>query len=437
MLCTIVAYPLGSFVSLISADCERVLHSHATMFLRSAKGDALRRDSASEAPSSDYHLPQTYVNMSDSEADPGFTSLPARLQRRIDRAFDSVARHTSSSDDTGTQAGKRKRYSSPRTASIPTGAGGFIAEDSPAPGGFIADVPPAGGFIPDDSMDGGFIPESPSAPQSEGVEEDSPLHYIPLSAVPSALQLLDLQPDDEDVLSVFRNAATGWENRHSSRAERQDDTRLLVSRKDWRAVCAALMDSGGDNDGDGDEGEIMEDVEMIEGNDGPYEEVSDEEYMESGEGSGSEEADDSDDEYTEGGFVRPKSRPGKSETPNTFSRGRKRRNVADSSLSPLDSGEEADDFSGSPKRITARQKAESRRAFALFFPDVPDQDLDKQRLMIKDIARVAALLREKLTAEDVRACGSSCVVLMRMRLSYVPHRSSRCSKPSQHPPTSP
>ncbi|KDN48402.1 hypothetical protein RSAG8_02994, partial [Rhizoctonia solani AG-8 WAC10335] len=31
--------------------------------------------------------------------------------------------------------------------------------------------------------------------------------------VSTGLQMLDLPPDDEDVINVFRNAATGWESR--------------------------------------------------------------------------------------------------------------------------------------------------------------------------------------------------------------------------------
>ena len=52
-----------------------------------------------------------------------------------------------------------------------------------------------------------------------------------------------------------------------------------------------------------------------------------------------------------------------------------------------------------PEAATLRQ--DLRHTFALFFPDVSDDKLDTQRIMIKDIVRVAALLKEKITAEEV------------------------------------
>ena len=87
---------------------------------------------------------------------------------------------------------------------------------------------------------GGFLPPEPSSADDGELEDDTRADAIPFSAIPSALQALDLQPDDEDVLAVFRNAATGWENKGGS----EDDAHLLVGRKDWRAVCAALLDVG-------------------------------------------------------------------------------------------------------------------------------------------------------------------------------------------------
>lgn len=273
-----------------------------------------------------------------------------------------------------------------------------IIEDTSAPGGFIVDDTAPGGFIVDDSAGGGFIPESTSTTDEDDPTNSNRIDHIPFAVIPSALQLLDLQPDDDDVLSVFRNAATGWENKHASRANEHGDSHLLVSRKDWRAVCAALMDvtTGDDEDEDRDGDE---DVEMRDDDDGDMAgNESGEEYVESGDDSDfGEEDDDSDDEYTEGGFVRAKSQRQTSDSP---LKSRKRRGVTSTSLSPVNSSDE-DEFEKTPQRITARQKAESRRAFTLFFPDVPDEDLDKQKIMIKDIARVSALLKEKLTAEEV------------------------------------
>ncbi|KIP08811.1 hypothetical protein PHLGIDRAFT_68676 [Phlebiopsis gigantea 11061_1 CR5-6] len=312
--------------------------------------------------------------MSDSEADPSFSVLPARLRRRVDPR-------------------KKQKIQGNDTpsSSVQPAAGGFIVDDAPAPGGFLVDDAP-GGFVVDDAMDGGFIPESSSSTDDdETMNTPNRLDQIPLSTIPSALQLLDLQPDDEDVLSVFRNAATGWENKHDSFAEKQDEAHLLVGRKDWRAVCAALMDVGA---GDGqDQAGDHDDVEM------GAEEDEGEEWVESDDASDFDEGDesgDSDDEYVGDGSAQSKSRTQKS----TVARKGKTRRRASSPLSPLGSSD-YEDFVGKTKPITGRQKTESRRTFALFFPDVPDTDLDKKRVMIRDIARVAGLLKEKLTTEDI------------------------------------
>jgi len=55
----------------------------------------------------------------------------------------------------------------------------------------------------------------------------------------------------------------------------------------------------------------------------------------------------------------------------------------------------------SPKRITRQQKQDCRVAFSLFFPSIPDSSLDQQRISIKDIDRVAKLLKEKIKAEEI------------------------------------
>ena len=87
--------------------------------------------------------------------------------------------------------------------------------------------------------------------------------HIPLSLIPAALQSLDLQPDDPDVLAVFQNAASGWEASRGSAGRSQDE--LRVSRKDWRAVCAALLDTSAGDDGDeGDRAEEREDEDIYE-----------------------------------------------------------------------------------------------------------------------------------------------------------------------------
>lgn len=322
--------------------------------------------------------------MSTSEVDAAFSVLPTSVRMRIDRAFDDAIGFEAPSPR------KRRKLSKSVDGRFITtdasSAGGFTVDD-PAPGGFIIDDLAPGGFIPDinASTGGGFIVDEDDA--SEGIAHEGP-SQIPLSLIPTALQSLDLPPDDEDVLSVFRNAASGWGDSSRGRPRDSEDEQF-VSRKDWRAVCAALLDTGVASN---DAGENDEDVEMRD-------EVDEEDDVPSGEEFNSEdsplssmEEDDDDDEYNEGGFVTTKKTKGKQPARKIHSRKK--------AVSPSDS--EPDDDGNASKRITPRQKAECRRTFALFFPDVEDEKLDKKCIMIRDISRVATLLKEKLSAEDVR-----------------------------------
>ncbi|KAI0708882.1 hypothetical protein C8T65DRAFT_537151, partial [Cerioporus squamosus] len=318
--------------------------------------------------------------------DPAFALLPPTLKRSIDDAFDSAA-------------APHKRHKPAQVVnSLP---GGFLADDVPA-GGFIPDDPTPGGFSPDaggfvaDTQAGGFLREGSTTSAID--EESSPPTHIPLSSIPTALQILDLQPDDEDVLAVFQNAATGWGDRAHAHGLAEGSQDAFVSRKDWRAVCAALLGSGPLTDA---EAPTSDNHALAENVVEAFEDLSDltadsvEEYVNSG---GTEsDSDDSDDEYQEGGFVPTKRRSGAaaSQTRSSkFTKGRPSRTRKSSSASS-EGGDE-----GRHARLTAHQKKECRTAFALFFPDVPDKDLDCQRIRIKDITRVAQLLKEKLSTEE-------------------------------------
>jgi hypothetical protein len=81
--------------------------------------------------------------------------------------------------------------------------------------------------------------------------------HIPLTLIPTALQILDLPPADEEVLAVFENAARGWGGAQVSTGEEG------VSREDFRAVCAALLPEEEDQEEgtDGDDGSVDEDEE--------------------------------------------------------------------------------------------------------------------------------------------------------------------------------
>jgi len=248
-----------------------------------------------------------------------------------------------------------------------------------------------GGFFLDDidQQQGGFLIDDPSS-DSPTAPQQEPAH-IPLSRIPDALQILDLQPDDPEVLAVFRNAASGWSSRSDavfrnlSPNDRQDDHQM-VSRDDWRAVCGVLLDTTIDGTSEPETGHDMDvdddrnDVEDSGSDEYVFEkEPLDEEF------SGDEVKSD-DDYYVEG--------PSTSRTPTKSNRARKGKGVA-SSNSAID---------GVPGKLTARQTLECRKAFALFFPDVTElnsEKLDNKRIMIQDISRVATLLNEKLKAEEI------------------------------------
>ncbi|KAI0741529.1 hypothetical protein C8Q80DRAFT_139941 [Daedaleopsis nitida] len=299
--------------------------------------------------------------MPDHEDDAGYAALPSTLRLRIDDAFDLAIPH-------------------PR-APRPPHKRRKLDGDDPQPGGFVVDS--LGGSIPDSPSAGGFILDDATQPDCRNAS-------IPLSSIPSALQFLDLQPDDEDVLAVFRNAASGWSHSRDH-VTSGDPEELLVSRKDWRAVCAALLDSGaGDSDFDmHDENDAVPDEE---------EDDSAEEYMQSG-GSASDTEDDdgSDDDYQAGGFVR--SSKGKSTTQAADEPSRRSRATRPSSVDD-DPGTDSGGSSRGEHRLTARQRRECRTTFALFFPGVADVDLGQRRIRIREITQVAGLLKEKISAEE-------------------------------------
>lgn len=179
----------------------------------------------------------------EQDADPEFLELSERQRAAIDRAFERGLQRPS----------KRRRLTRKEKASArSTPAGGFLADEDEGAGGFIPDDD-AGGFIPDDGA-GGFLPDDeaggfmPSGDEGGGfvVDEPSsaptaagtPAERVPIGRVPALLASLGL-PSDEDVLSVFRASAAGWE-------DDSEGSGGSVSLKDWRAVCAALMTPGDD-----------------------------------------------------------------------------------------------------------------------------------------------------------------------------------------------
>ncbi|KAJ7648455.1 hypothetical protein B0H17DRAFT_873587, partial [Mycena rosella] len=211
------------------------------------------------------------------------------------------------------------------------------------------------GFIADS---GGFLSEESA--------------QIPLSAIPTALQRLDLPPDDEDVLLVFKNAAVGWKSSTNRPDEIGEAEALFVSRDDWRSVCAVLLEHHAEEYEESEGGTGVDQPYV----DGPGEDEEDE-YQDP------DAADDSDsDEYTEG--------------PSTSRRRtRTTRRARSSSSSPSPSR------TSTPKKLTARQTKTCLETYALFFPSASESELPDQRIMIKDIQRVSKLIGDTLKADEI------------------------------------
>lgn len=280
----------------------------------------------------------------DVHSDERVSKLDSYSLQIIDDAFDNaVGWHPNE------RPGKRRRItrSSAKPSVQSESAGGFLVEDVEI------------------GMDtgGGFIPE-PSDEVEPSVDEQP--QTIPLSLIPTALASLGLPSDDDEILEVFRNASSGWSGSRGNGAESASS----ISRRDWRSVCAVLLPNGIPNEGraaDLSDGDPEGDLDFSDVREEEESDLSEEEYQPSSK------------------------RP--SATKSSKSKGK----------SQLDSPMSSDEGEDVARTLSSRQKRDCRAAFALFFPDLSSDSagLDKRRVTIKDVARCAGLLKEKLTAEDV------------------------------------
>ena len=203
-----------------------------------------------------------------------------------------------------------------------------------------------------------------------------------MSSIPAALQVLDLPPDDEQVLAIFRSAASGWATSTLDDLDGHQSTgEGMISRDDWRSVCAVLLENYQEGDENGDE-HSPPDERMQESDDGD-DVGSDDQYR------ASETSDvDSDEDYVEdlgpsSSRRRTRGRPARSSSPSP----------------PLDSP-------ASNRPLTKRQQQVALEAFALFFPSIPRSELANQKIMLRDLQRTAKLLGEKIKADEVGHDGS-------------------------------
>ena len=267
-----------------------------------------------------------------------FLNLPLRLQCLIDEAFDLTADPSHTVD--------HKANDSIPQQDLTVGAGGFLIESHPNTSGTAID---------DDVL------------ERQNNERQA---SISLSSIPSALQLLDLPPDDSEVLSVFKNAASGWTSDSITSFEGLNPQEKFVSREDWRSVCSVLLENR--------RGVIASDDEPFPGMSKSENwrdvEVDSDSYID--QESGADSAESSSDEYMEQP-IRPQKRV----------QDQNRQITSRLTLHPT--------------RPSSRQKETCLKTFALFFPEVPHHELADHRIMIKDLQRVSKLLGEKIKAEEV------------------------------------
>lgn len=188
----------------------------------------------------------------EDEVDPDFLALSRAQQNIIDAAYERA---------TGSTKRRKTGYG------LATGnGGGFMTEGGG--GGFLPDDGDGqGGFVDDMMMGGGFMTENaeePIAQPTSHLYEQTDIDGITLSAMPKVMNSLQLTWD-EDVLAAFEGVCT----QTTSTGE------TYATRRDFRAVCAALMEPeengedqrmSEDNDDDDDEQDAyadgQEDAEM-------------------------------------------------------------------------------------------------------------------------------------------------------------------------------
>jgi hypothetical protein len=157
---------------------------------------------------------------------------------------------------------------------LPDEEGGFLPDSGDEGGGFVPDddAGDGGGFMvdDDDNGDGGFVPDEPTVSPRPRTAT-SATDQIPLGMISTLLASLGL-PSDNDVLAVFKASATGWhadtEDAGESRVRKRDaevnEDDLGVAKKNFRAVCAALM---GPDNGAGDDDDAVSSEDLGAGDD--------------------------------------------------------------------------------------------------------------------------------------------------------------------------
>ncbi|GJJ10535.1 hypothetical protein Clacol_004762 [Clathrus columnatus] len=194
------------------------------------------------------------------------------------------------------------------------------------------------------------------------VKNDKMLH----SVVPQALNFLNLPQDDESIFQALRDAAQAWDGGKAEDNERSING--CISRKVWRAVCAAVMggldgDIVQENDVEVDlhGGYLAEDVIHQASQNFIYDEDL---TVPSNIPSATETDAQSDYEHP------------------VISRSRRKKKHH---------------IQGQP---SLRQKQIALEAFALFFPSYSAADAAKLKLTVHDLESVAKSLKENLKSDE-------------------------------------
>jgi len=176
---------------------------------------------------------------------------------------------------------------------------------------------------------------------------------------------------------VFRNAASGWASSELAPPPSNSEAQSrFISREDWRAVCAVLLENRPVEEGARDRPD--EDGSDVGGSSDEY--VDDDDNDNSEEGISGAHSEISEDEYLDG--------------PRSSSRRRKGKSREEPDVS-------FDELKAQARDLTQRQRQTCLDTYALFFPHVSGPELADQRIAIKDIQRVAKLLNEKLKADEM------------------------------------
>lgn len=252
-----------------------------------------------------------------------FAALPKTLQAKIDDAFNSQSPQTVS------------ETCSP-FADAEAGGGGFLVEDA----------------VVDEAQGNKTIASA----------------CISLASIPAALELLELPPDDRQILAVFRDAAESDHEDDSDEHGADDGKELTVSRGQWRAVCAVLLEGSSPSPSQSESGDDSE--PYVASDDSDRQDQGQDKYQYDDD---DDAGDDSDGEYT--GHAASASKLAKS------SKGTK----------------------WSKKPSALRNSQASLDAFALFFPSIPrDSDvLKEKKIMLKDLQAAMKRAGDKYKGDEV------------------------------------